>query len=140
MNSEIPNYFNNQTTESSVSVSFEHDNNPNKKQALAVCVVFKVDGDSCEATAAIDCDVYVDNKLSITLSEGFGWSKSEFMWIIRTPTLRCLDMKALHKITVWFRVMMVYKSAIVSIRRHGVLVVDAIQTVTDDFAEERDSR
>lgn len=77
MNSEIPKYFTNQTIESSICFSIQ--DNPNKRQALVVCVVFKVDeSNSCEADAFIRYVLFIDG-ISITSQACCCSSKSEYM-------------------------------------------------------------
>uniref|UniRef100_A0A0A0KM44 Uncharacterized protein n=1 Tax=Cucumis sativus TaxID=3659 RepID=A0A0A0KM44_CUCSA len=85
MNGMIPEWFNHQTTTtSSISVSLQHC--PQKTQVLAACVIFKVDGDSCEAKASIKYDIFIDGEslkyFEITVRPS---SKSEYMWLITTP-------------------------------------------------------
>lgn len=62
MNSTIPEWFSHQSMTSSISVSLQH--YPRETSVLAACVVFKVDGDSCEAKASIKYDVSIDGESS----------------------------------------------------------------------------
>nr|ADN33763.1 melon resistance-like protein [Cucumis melo subsp. melo] len=57
--SKIPKFCNNQTTESSTSFSFQQ-NSDTIIPALVVCVVFKVDEDSCDAEGFIRFQVLID--------------------------------------------------------------------------------
>ncbi|KGN65609.2 hypothetical protein Csa_019785 [Cucumis sativus] len=124
--SEIPKFCNNQTTESSISFSFQH-NSDMIIPALVVCVVFKVDADSFVAEAFIHFQVLFDGqKLMMPTMESWCGSKSEHMLLLRTPPsqLICLNENNRHKIEVSFQVRNYNKKAKVIIRSLGVYVVD----------------